>query len=321
MTPLNGIHHVTAISGDAQRNADFYAGLLGLRLVKKTVNFDDPGSYHLYYGDRAGTPGTLVTFFIWPGASSGRAGTGEPVALGFEIPEGASSWWAERLSAGGFAAQESGPRFGERVLSVSDPDGMRVELIESAAPRETEFWANGGIPKDRAIKAIHGITLAVQDENRSNALYTGGLTFSDFATEHGRRRFSVGAGHARSSVDLIMPSTVSGGRMGAGTIHHVAFRTAQDATQKEWLSRITGLGLHVSPVIDRKYFHSIYFRERNGVLFEIATDGPGMAVDEPQESLGEALTLPAEYEAARATLEKTLPPIVVSPAAAQAAIL
>jgi len=314
MTPLKGIHHVTAITGDAQGNADFYAGLLGLRLVKKTVNFDDPGSYHLYYGDAAGTPGTLVTFFAWPGATAGRTGVGEPVALTFEVPEGALSWWSERLSAAGFASPPPEKRFGVRVLGISDPDGMRVELVESMVPRETEFWAAGGVPKQHAITTIQGVTLAVREEERSAALYAGELTFAEAGNERGRRRFSVGTGEGRSFVDLVMPATVARGRMGAGTIHHVAFRTEDDASQEQWLSQLTTLGLHVSPVMDRKYFHSIYFRERNGVLFEIATDGPGMAVDEPPESLGEALTLPAEYEPLRATLERALPPIVVSPA-------
>jgi glyoxalase family protein len=310
MTALKGIHHVTAIGADAQRNVDFYSGVLGLRLVKKTVNFDDPGSYHLYYGDRVGTPGTLVTFFIWPGATKGQSAAGEPVALAFEVPEGSLNWWKQRLSEAGISVLDEGPRFGAAAIAVRDPDGMTVELIESAAVRHTAHWPGAGIPKDRAITRIHSVTLSLRDETRSAALYRDDLTFVPIEQENGRSRFGVGEGAARSFVDVVRPAAAVRGRMGAGTIHHMAFRTESDASQREWLEKITQLGLQVTPVMDRKYFHSIYFREPGGVLFEIATDGPGMAVDEPEERLGETLSLPREYESVRAGLERTLPPIV-----------
>lgn len=310
MTALKGIHHVTAIGADAQRNVDFYSGVLGLRLVKKTVNFDDPGSYHLYYGDRIGTPGTLVTFFIWPGARNGQSGAGEPVALAFEVPEGSLNWWKQRLSETGYSVLDKGSRFGAGVIEIRDPDGMTVELIESGAPRDTEHWAGGGIPKDQAIKGVHSVTLSLRDEARSAALYRDDLTFAPMDQENGRSRFGVGEGTGRSFVDVIRPAAAVRSRMGAGTIHHMAFRTESDASQREWLEKITQRGLQISPVMDRKYFHSIYFREPGGVLFEIATDGPGMAVDELEERLGEALSLPHEYESVRAGLERTLPPIV-----------
>jgi len=310
MTALKGIHHVTAISADAQRNVDFYAGVLGLRLVKKTVNFDDPGSYHLYYGDRVGTPGTLITFFIWPGGSRGQRGAGEPVALGFQVPEGSLSWWAQRLTGAGFPALDAGLRLGAGVLEVRDPDGLAVELIESLARRDSEYWSSAGIPKDYAITSIHSVTLGLHDEKRSTALLSGELTFAQIVSEDARLRFGLGAAGDASFVDIVKPDAPLRGRMGAGTIHHVAFRTDDDASQRQWLKKITQLGLHASPVMDRKYFHSIYFREPGGVLFEIATDGPGMAVDEAEEHLGEALVLPQEYESLRASLERTLPPIV-----------
>jgi glyoxalase family protein len=309
MKPLKGIHHVTAITRDAQKNVDFYAGVLGLRLVKKTVNFDDPGSYHLYYGDRFGTPGTLITFFVWPGAERGQPGTGEPIATAFEVPEGSLDWWRKRLTAAGFVGHDIRNVFGAKRLSVSDSDGMAVELVESDFPRETAFWADGGISKDRAIKAIHSVTLALRRIEFSPQLYTDKLKFQEGGTEDLRRRFHIGDSAALSFVDTIIPATVARGRMGAGTIHHVAFRTDDDASQQEWLARLTQCGLHVSPVMDRKYFHSVYFRDPAGVLFEIATDGPGMAVDESAEHLGEALALPAEYESYRRNLEHTLPPI------------
>jgi glyoxalase family protein len=310
MTPLKGIHHVTAIAADAQRNVDFYSGLLGLRLVKKTVNFDDPGSYHLYYGDRVGTPGTLVTFFIWPGATNGQRGAGEPVALAFEIPQGSLDWWKQRLSGAGFQALKAGWRLGSGVLEITDPDGMNVELIESAPARQTEFWLAGGVPKEHAITAIHSVSLGLGDERRSSALFTDELTFARIGSEDARLRFGLGeAGHT-NFVDIVKPDARVRGQMGAGTIHHVAFRTDDDTAQRQWLEKLTQLGLHVSPVMDRKYFHSIYFREPGGVLFEIATDGPGMAVDEREEHLGEALVLPQQYESFRASLERSLPPIV-----------
>jgi glyoxalase family protein len=305
MTALKGIHHVTAIGADAQRNVDFYSGVLGLRLVKKTVNFDDPGSYHLYYGDRVGAPGTLVTFFIWPGATNGQRGAGEPVALAFEVPEGSLQWWKQRVTQAGFSALEA-TRFGARVLAVRDPDGMAVELIESRAARDSSYWAAGDIPKHRAITNIHSVTLSLRDQARSAGLFSDELTFAQLGVDDERLRFVV----SDSFIDVVKPAAAVRGRMGAGTIHHVAFRTHDDASQREWLEKITRLGLHVTPVIDRKYFHSIYFREPGGVLFEIATDGPGMMVDEPEERLGEALTLPHEYESFRESLERTLPGIV-----------
>ncbi len=288
MKSLKGIHHVTAITGDAQKNADFYTGPLGLRLVKKTVNFDDPGSYHLYYGDRIGSPGTLLTFFEWPDAAPGKTGAGEPVAIVYAVPEGSIEWWREHLAD--YDAKLVGGR-----LTVHDPDGMRIELIETPGQGETPH----------AIKRIEAIVLSLGVPERSHALYTNELGFTEEIS--GGQRYKVG----ESSVDIETPVGSGRGRVGAGSIHHVAFRVDDDAAQREWLHKLNALGLNVSPVMDRKYFHSIYFRERNGVLFELATDGPGMDVDERVDHLGESLALPAEYEGMRATLERTLTPIKV----------
>src|SRR3954447_8191737 len=309
MKTLNGLHHVTAITQDAQRNVDFYAGLLGLRLVKKTVNFDDPQSYHLYYGDGRGTPGTILTFFVWPGASNGRVGSGEPSRVAFEVPVGALSQWRQRLREAGLDVKETGTVFGGETISFADPDGMQVELVESDAPREVDVWTTGHVGPNAAIRTIAGVTLSRTARARSDELYTRQLGFREGGTEGGRRRFATGEGSAISFIDVIEPETAGHGRMGGGTIHHLAFRTPDDATQVEWLQKITGLGLHVSPVMDRNYFHSIYFREPSGILFEIATDGPGFAVDEASEVLGESLKLPAQYERARKQLEAILPPI------------
>lgn len=309
MKTLNGVHHVTAITNDAQRNVDFYTGLLGLRLVKKTVNFDDPQSYHLYYGDGRGTPGTILTFFVWPGGSIGRVGSGEPSRVAFEVPANSLPWWRQRLSAAGVDVNENGRVFGSETISFSDPDGMELELVESSAPRDVQIWTGSGVGRDAAIRTIAGVTLTRTARASSDQLYTEQLQFREIGTEGGRRRFTTGDGSATGFIDVVEGAANTRGRMGAGTIHHIAFRTPDDATQVEWLDELTALGLHVSPVMDRNYFHSIYFREPSGILFEIATDGPGFAVDEAAETLGEALKLPAQYERARAQLEAILPPI------------
>jgi len=254
-----------------------------MRLVKKTVNFDDPNSYHLYFGDQTGSPGTLLTFFAWPGTAKGRIGASEPVAVSFQVPKGALDWWEERLET---------PRKHARV-AVTDPDGMRVELVEGNREAASP-----------AIQRIHSLTLNLADLKESGSLFVNGLQFA----EVGENRYQVGDGPDAGYVD-VQPGAGGRGMLGAGTIHHVAFRTDDDASQQEWLRHVVRVGLHVSPVMDRKYFHSIYFREPSGVLFEIATDPPGMTVDEAAGHLGEKLMLPAEYEGARTELEATLPPL------------
>jgi glyoxalase family protein len=312
MQQLKGIHHVTAITGDAQRNLRFYSELLGQRLVKKTVNFDDPGSYHLYYGDRSGTPGTLITFFVWPGAGKGRRGVGEPVSFTYEVPSGALSWWKKRFASANLPVEELGSLFESPTIRITDPDGIQIELAENASPRETEYWRDGNIPKDVAIRSIRGVTLAHRNLTSSASLYTDQLYFHESGEENSHRRFLVGDTPDRSFVDVIAPLTLSRGSMGAGTIHHVAFRTTSDETQGEWLKKIQKLGLNVSPVMDRNYFHSIYFRELSGVLFEVATDGPGMGIDEPTDHLGEKLVLPRMYEGMRTRIEQVLPPLATT---------
>jgi glyoxalase family protein len=311
MEQLKGIHHVTAITGDAERNLRFYSELLGQRLVKKTVNFDDPSSYHLYYGDRLGTPGTLITFFVWPSAGRGRRGVGEPVSLTYEVPTGALSWWKKRFASANLEVEELGNIFGSPTVRVTDPDGMQIELAETPTPRETEYWAGGNIPKEFAIRSIRGITLAHRSLTASASLYTDQLYFHESGEENGHHRFLVGDTPERSFIDVIAPATLTRGSMGAGTIHHVAFRTTSDETQGEWLKKIQKLGLNASPVMDRNYFHSIYFREISGVLFEVATDGPGMSIDEPADHLGETLALPRMYEGMRTRIEQQLPPLAV----------
>jgi glyoxalase family protein len=316
MPPLQGIHHVTAIASDPQKNLDFYAGVLGLRLVKKTVNFDDPGSYHLYYGDRAGSPGSIVTFFSWPAAAPGRIGAGEPIAIGWSIPPGSCDWWRARLEAAGFEPVNEGYRMGEPILSILDPDNLKVELVECsrspAAAGGTSFWAEGPIPEQYAVTGIHSVTLSHSGKAAEASDLFHHLTFTSDAFDAAtlRRRFSIGAGSSRGFVDVLPAPSSGRGRIGAGTIHHVAFRTDDDGSQLDWQESLLTLGLHTSPVMDRNYFHSIYFREPGGVLFEIATDPPGFAIDEPETHLGESLKLPTWYESIRSQLETSLPKLV-----------
>lgn len=312
MTPLTGIHHVTAISGDAQKNLDFYGGVLGLRLVKKTVNFDDPGSYHLYYGDRAGTPGTIVTFFVWPGAGRSKTGVGEPVALTFAVPKGSLDYWRDRLETAGHAPQSRTHCRGADLLSIADPDGMNVELAESTASGQGKYWAWPGVSEEHAVRGISSVSLVHTDLTGSRELFTSGLGFQYLGSDEHRARYRIG----HSFVDVIKAREDRHGRMGAGTIHHMAFRVDDDAAQAKWRNHVTGLGLPVSPVMDRNYFRSIYFREPDGVLFEVATDPPGFEIDEPSEALGSTLKLPSWYEPQRSLLEARLPKLVMPEARA-----
>ena len=298
-TPLiSGIHHITAIASDPQRNLDFYVQFLGMRLVKRTVNFDDPGTYHFYYGDRSGRPGTILTFFPWPGAARGKHGTGQVTVTSFAVPQGSLEYWAERAKQFGFEAESLEPRFGERVLRVLDTDGLAIELIDSAPASS-----------DTGIQIIGSATLAEANPARTPELLTGTLGFREVAREGDRIRLEAGEGGPGSIVDVTADPAAKRGLGGAGTVHHIAFRTPDDEHQLRWSEILMREGRQVSPVMDRNYFHSIYFREPGGILFEIATDPPGFMIDEPEESLGTALKLPPEYESMRQRIEDTLPRI------------
>ncbi|MCU1291854.1 MAG: Glyoxalase/bleomycin resistance protein/dioxygenase [Bryobacterales bacterium] len=310
-----GIHHITAICGEPQTNVDFYAGLLGLRLVKRTVNFDDPKTYHLYYGNGVGTPGTILTFFPWPGVGPGRLGTGQTTATSFAISPGAIPFWTERLSKAGLEFEAPVSRFGEDLLSFSDPDGMQIELITSAAVNPSKAYAEGPIPLEYAIHGFHSATLSEEGFQQTSSLLTETLGFKLLKQEGNRFRFSVGAGEPGTTVDVLVAPDEPSGRVAGGSVHHIAWRTADDAQQLEWLKELTKLGYNSSPVMDRKYFHSIYFREPGGILFEIATDPPGFAIDEPLDQLGSKLVLPPWLEKVRSQLEAVLPPIQLPTAA------
>jgi glyoxalase family protein len=309
MASLLGIHHVTAITGDAQRNVDFYVGLLGLRMVKKTVNFDDPGSYHLYYGDELGRPGSVMTFFVWPGAPRGRQGPGQVGATAFSIPAGSLAWWAERLEAAGARVDRASRRLGDEVLAFADPDGMRLELVAPARADPRVPWAGGGVPGEHAIRGFHSVTLSLFGQEETARLLTGTMGFRPAGSDGPRARFEIG--EAGGVVDLVAEPDAPPGQIAAGTVHHVAWRTPDDASQLAWRETVARAGCDVTPVLDRQYFHSIYFREPGGVLFEIATDLPGFTVDEPAERLGSALRLPQRLEPLRAELEVRLPAFTV----------
>jgi catechol 2,3-dioxygenase-like lactoylglutathione lyase family enzyme len=306
-----GIHHVTAIASDPQQNVDFYVGVLGLRLVKKTVNYDDPGTYHFYYGDALGSPGTILTFFPWPGAYRGQGGTGQATVTSLSVPEGSLNYWRERLRSHGAAAGEPATRLGEPVLPFSDPDGMTLELVAHAGTGTADLWNQGPIPAEHAIRGVHSVTLSVRRQERTASLLTTVLGFRPAGQEGNRFRFESGAGGPGTRVDVLGLPDTAPGALGAGSVHHIAWRTPSDATQQDWKGAIENAGLGVSPIMDRQYFHSIYFREPSGVLFEIATDPPGFTTDETPQTLGAGLMLPSWLEGQRALIERDLPPLRV----------
>jgi glyoxalase family protein len=311
--PIVGLHHVTAIASDPQRNLDFYTELLGLRLVKRTVNFDDPGTYHFYFGDDAGSPGTLITFFPWPHVSRGSCGVGETSATAFSVAEGSLEYWEKRLLGAGIPVESAAERFGKRVLSFTDADGMKLELIGDVPGDAPKPVRQSEVPAAHGIHGFSGVTLCEAGfDLTANVLEKMGYAQSE--SDGNRYRFTstatTGDGLA-SYIDILVQTELSYGRMGAGTVHHIAFRAPDDTGQLEWREELKELKLNVTPVLDRTYFHSIYFREPGGVLFEIATDPPGFAFDESPETLGEALKLPPWLESRRNVIENLVPPITL----------
>lgn len=303
-----GLHHVTAIAGAPQENVHFYAGILGLRLVKRTVNFDDPTSYHLYYGDAAGNPGTIMTFFSWPGAPRGRIGTGQVSATSFSVPEESLGYWTERLVEHGVRFAKPERRFEETVLAFEDHDGLAVEIVARPRVEEGEVWAESPVPARHAIRGIPGVTLSEQSGEVTENILTRLLGFEKVDEEDGRTRY-LSAGSGGSFADVLALPEGAPGETAVGTTHHVAWRAPDDDTEAAWREEIEARGLYVTPILDRNYFHSIYFREPGGVLFEIATDPPGFAVDEDSDHLGDSLKLPPWLERRREEIEQALPPI------------
>jgi glyoxalase family protein len=306
LSPIVGLHHVTAIASDPQRTLDFYSRVLGLRLVKRTVNFDDPGTYHLYFGDDKGSPGTILTFFPWVGARLGYVGSGETCGIAFSAPLLSLDFWKRRLADFGVLAENDGERFGEPVIRFRDPDGMRLEIVAHDHPGEFTPSRAGEFPVKHAIRGFHGVTLCEsQSDTTGGVLQAMGLKKT--AEEASRIRFEANGNALGNKIDLLITREPRRGRLGAGSVHHIAFRVPDDSSQFSWLETLSALPLDVTDVRDRIYFHSIYFREPGGVLFELATDPPGFTYDEPLEELGQSLKLPPWLEEQRPQLEQVLP--------------
>jgi glyoxalase family protein len=306
-----GIHHVTAIATDPQVNVDFYAGVLGLRLVKKTVNFDDPGSYHLYFGDEVGGPGTAMTFFAWPDGRRGSRGAGQATVTSFATPADSLDFWSARLESFGVLHEPVGERFGERNLVFYDPDGLKLELVASPEASALPAWKDGPIAAEHALRGFHSVTLAVRTLHKTERILADLMGFEREGEEGGRVRLVAGSPeHPGRRVDLL-PTGESLGEVATGTVHHVAFRVDDESSQLALRAELGKAGQRVTDVLERNYFRSIYFREPNGVLFEIATDPPGFPVDESVEELGSSLKLPPWLEPQRERIEATLPPVEV----------
>jgi glyoxalase family protein len=307
---MAGIHHVTAISGRASKNVDFYTRTLGLRLVKKTVNFDDPGTYHLYYGDEQGKPGTILTFFPWEHAAPGRNGDGLTEETAFRVPSESIGYWTHRLIEKGVPHRALEKRFGEPVLSFTDPDGMSLALVGVAGAAGEPAWSGGGVPAEHAIRGFHGVTLMLEKAAPTGAVLTGLFGFKETGREGHLVRYETGEGEPGTVVTIRETAGFLPGRMGRGSVHHIAFRAADDGRQAEMAKKLReDHRLVPTEQLDRNYFRSVYFREPGGILFEIATDQPGFAVDEPVATLGRELKLPPFLESQRREIEAALPPI------------
>lgn len=304
-----GLHHITAIAGNAQRNYDFYTKILGLRLVKKTVNFDDPGTYHFYFGDEVGTPGSILTFFPWEGIGRGKPGTGMATEIGYSVPKDSLEFWAERFKQFNVKHSEPDKQFGEEYLSFQDPDGLHIDLIVPNHEDNRKSWETDDVNKSVAIKGFHSITLTLKDIKATAEILTEVLGYKLLNQEGNRYRFETDAIENAATVDLLELPDGRPGHNAAGTNHHVAFRVKNDTILMKYREKIAGRGLNITPKIDRDYFFSLYFREPGGVLFELATDNPGFSIDEPVDALGGSLKLPKRYEGSRAEIEKALPPL------------
>jgi len=306
--PIVGLHHVTAIASDPQRNLDFYTQVLGLRFIKRTVNFDDPGTYHFYFGDDTGTPGTIMTFFPWPNATRGIAGAGEVTHTAFSIPAQSFAYWQQRLTEKGIAFEINGKRFDEQVLTITDTDGLKLELVANKDAGLANAPRYADVPAEHAIRGFYGVTMLQQQLAPSQEALEL-LGFTKVAEEGNRVRFRSAAGSTLGNqLDIVVDPKASYGRPGAGSVHHIAFRATDDADQLEW-RKVIAEKLSVTTVQQRDYFESIYFREPGGVLYELATDTPGFLIDEPVETLGEALRVPKWLEASRPVIEARLKPI------------
>ena len=300
-----GLHHVTAIAGNAKHNYDFYTNVLGLRLVKRTVNFDDPHTYHFYFGDETGSPGTILTFFPWEGIRQGTQGTGQATEVVYSVPKGSLEFWKKRLEDHGVKLTGSGTRFDDEYISFKDPDGLPVTMLVSKENDPRKGWSFADLTSGVATKGFHSVTLTLHQRSATEKVLEL-LGYSFMGQEENRYRYKTDAIETAAIIDLVETQGLRG--IGAGgTIHHIAFRVKDEETQMYFRELIVKEGYQITPQIDRNYFFSLYFREPGGVLFEIATDNPGFTVDEPVDELGKHLKLPAQYETRRAEIERVLP--------------
>jgi len=302
-----GIHHVTAIAGNAKKNHDFYTTVLGLRLIKKTVNFDDPHTYHFYYGNEEGTPGTVLTFFPWEGIQTGRRGTRQVTEIGLSVPAGSLPFWQERLEANNVIYNKVSSKFGEEYLTFLDPDGLKFELTVAKKTDNRKPWLTAGIGAAQAVRGFHQVTITSNKIERTAEILTDIFGFKLQQKEVNRSRFVIDTVDEAATVDLVEAPGEMAGHVAGGSVHHVAFRVKDEATLMHFRDLIVARGLDITEKIDRNYFYSLYFREPGGVLFEIATDNPGFEVDEDMADLGKGLKLPKQYESQRESITAILP--------------
>jgi len=302
-----GLHHITAVTKDLQTNIDFYQQVLGQRLVKTTVNFDDPGTYHLYYGDYTGFPGTAMTFFGWLNTVPGKVGSGETQAVAYSIPQQSVSYWNERLKQMGFSPASVESRFGQDVIPFDDLEGMRLELVAEENLPTMETWPGSPVPEEHELHGFSGVSLWLDEIESTTRILSEILGYQQNGQEGNRYRFSVAGDAPGKVVDLVLKPNTGRGVFGARPIHHIAFRASSAEHQEEIQQQVRHMGIHATQVIDRQYFRSVYFRTPGGVLFEIATDQPGFTVNESAEELGSKLVLPPWYEARRDEIEANLP--------------
>lgn len=307
---INGIHHITAIAGGAKKNYDFYTRVLGLRLVKKTVNFDDPQTYHLYYGDKVGTPGTILTFFPWQGITAGRRGARQATEIGYSVPEGSLDFWLKRFEDNNVLYNKPAEKFGEQYLTLLDPDGLKLELIVPKTADNRLPWETTEVKAENATRGFHNITITTNKMDATARILTDVFGYKLLEQHVNRFRFVTDAVENAAIVDLVEVAGEVAGHVAGGSVHHVAFRVKNEEILMNYRQKIADLGLNITGKIDRNYFYSLYFREPGGVLFELATDNPGFSVDEPVEELGNSLKLPAQYENIREDLERSLPSLI-----------
>lgn len=302
-----GLHHITAIAGLAKQNLDFYTRVLGLRLLKKTVNFDDPGTYHLYYGDEKGNAGTILTFFPYEGARRGRTGTGMATNIAYAVPEGSFDFWTDRFEKHNIIYNKPSEKFGEPYLTFLDPDGLKLEFVVPKKQDNRKAWETDEIKASAGIKGFHGVTITLQQIEPTAVILTDIFGYKLLGQSGNRYRYITDAVETAAIIDLVSLPSEARGTGGAGTNHHIAFRVKNEEVLMQFHGKVTQSGLSITSKIDRNYFYSLYFREPGGVLFEIATDNPGFGIDEPWDQLGSGLLLPPQYEPRRAEIEAMLP--------------